>query len=104
MASARGTPRTLAWLSQTMMAAAGSGPACPGWLAGTDRDADARAALRQAARSSAPPGSPACVACRAAVRSEDDRLACILRVPMPGQAKAVTTAMTAIRAMSMYSR
>ena len=58
---------------------------------------------RQAARSSAAPSSPACVACRAVVRAEDDGLARILRVPMPGQAKAVTTAMTAIRAMSMYS-
>jgi hypothetical protein len=84
LASARGTQRTLAWLSQTMMAAAGSGPACPGWLAGTDHDADARAALRQAAGASAAPSSPACVACRAVVRAEDDGLARILRVPRTG--------------------
>jgi hypothetical protein len=84
-ASARGTHRTLAWLSQTMTAAAGSGPACPGWLAGTDHDADVRAVLRRAARASAPPGSPACVVCLAAVRSEDDWLTRILRASDRGQ-------------------
>jgi len=79
MASARGTRRTLAWLSQTMTAAAGSDPACPGWLAGTDHDADVRAVLRQAARADESPPSQVCMACLAAVRSEDDRLAHILR-------------------------
>jgi hypothetical protein len=67
------------WLSQVMTAAAGSGPGCPGWLAGTDHDADMRAVLRRAARAGAPPGSQACVACLAAVRSEDDWLAHVLR-------------------------
>ena len=84
-ASARGTRQTLAWLSQTMTEAAGFGPASqpasPGWLAGTDRDADVRAALRQAARASAPSGSRGCMACLAAIRAEDDGLARILRVP-----------------------
>lgn len=80
-ASARGTRRTLAWLSQTVTVAAGSGPACPGWLAGTDHDTDRRTALRQAARASAPPGSQVFVACLAAIRSEDDWLGHVLRVP-----------------------
>jgi hypothetical protein len=83
-ASARGTRQTVAWLSQTMTEAAGSGPACPGWLAGTDHDTDVRAALRLAARASAPHGSQPCVACLAAVRAEDDGLARLLRVPRGG--------------------
>lgn len=80
-ASAWGTRRALTWLSQTMIVAAGSGPACADWLAGTDHDAAIRATLRQAARASAPSGSQGCVACLAAIRSEDDWLGGIVRVP-----------------------
>ena len=100
-ASARGTRQTLAWLSQTMTEAAGSGPACPDWLAGTDHGADVRAALRQAAPASAPPGSRACVACLAGVRAEDDGLARVLRVPRvrtPSSSSPTTASTSAMSA------
>jgi hypothetical protein len=77
-ASARRS-RVVAWLSETMTAAVNAWPASPGWLAGTDRDADVRAVLRQATRASARPGSHVCIACLAAGRSETGHLAQILR-------------------------
>jgi hypothetical protein len=49
MASARGRHRVVGWLSETMTAAVNDRSASPGWLAGTDRDAEVRAVLRQAA-------------------------------------------------------
>jgi hypothetical protein len=82
-ASVRGDHRVVAWMSQTMMAAARS--ASPGWLAGTDRDADVRAVLRQAAPADSRPGSGGCIACLAAARSENTRLAQILRTTDCGQ-------------------
>jgi hypothetical protein len=77
-ASVRGDRRVIAWLSETMMAAVNARPASQRWLAGIDHDADVRAVLRQAAPASARPGSPMCIACLAAGRSESGHLAGIL--------------------------
>ena len=77
--SARGSYRVAAWLSQTMTAAVSACRASPDWLAGIDHDAEMRAVLRRAAPAIAPPGSGACVACLAVGRSENDRLAEVLR-------------------------
>jgi len=84
-ASARGRHRDLTWLSQTMVAAAAARPASLRWLAGTDRDADVRAVLRQAAPDRAGSGSGVCRACLAAARSENTRLTQILRTADGGQ-------------------
>ncbi len=75
-ASVRGGHRVVAWMSQAMAEAARS--VSPDRLSGTDRDAEVRAVLRQAAPASARPGSGACLACLAAVRSENARLTQIL--------------------------
>ena len=77
-ASARRS-RVVAWLSETMTAAVNPWSASPSWLAGTDRDADVRAVLRQATRASARSSSHGCIACLAAARSENEHLAQILR-------------------------
>ena len=74
-ASARGDQRILSWLAQAMTAVVSAGSASPGWLAGTDRDADTRAVLRNALPTSLLPGSGACAACLAAGRAEHARLA-----------------------------
>ena len=71
--------RVVAWLSETTTAAVNAWSASPGWLAGTDHDADRRAGLRRAARASAGSGSYVCIACLAAARSETDHLGQILR-------------------------
>lgn len=84
-AAVRGDHRSVAWLSHTMTAAVSTWPARPGWLAGTDHDADARAVLRRAAAASARPGPDTCVACLAAARSENYHLAQILRTGGRGQ-------------------
>ena len=84
-ASVRGGHRVVAWLSQTMMAAAAARSASLGWLAATDHDVNVRAVLRQAAPASARPGSGACLACLAAARSENTRLTQILRTADRGQ-------------------
>jgi len=84
-ASVRGNHRTLAWLAQMMSAAASARPASPGWLAGTDHDADTRAVLRDALPATALPRSGACAACLAAARSEASRLARIARSNDGGQ-------------------
>jgi hypothetical protein len=73
-ASARGDHRTVAWLAQMMTASASARPARPGWLAGTDHDADTRAVLRGALPATALPHSGACAACLAAARSEASHL------------------------------
>ena len=78
-AAVRGDRRSVAWLSHTMTAAVSTWPARPGWLAGTDHDADARAVLRRAAAAITPPGPDTCAACLEAARSENDHLAQILR-------------------------
>jgi hypothetical protein len=83
-ATARGH-RVAAWLSQTMTAAVGARSASPGWLAGTDRDAEMRAVLRHAMRAGAGSGSGVCIACLTAARSEHDHLARILRASECGQ-------------------
>ena len=71
--------RVVGWLSETMTAAVTARPASPGWLAGTDHDADTRAVLRRTAPAMAWPGSEMCVACLATGRSETDCLGEILR-------------------------
>jgi hypothetical protein len=68
-----------AWLADAVMATVSSRPASPVWLAGTDRDAHERAALRQANPAAASPGPAECAGCLAAARSESSGLAQILR-------------------------
>jgi hypothetical protein len=84
-AAARGDRRAVAWLSHTMTAAVTTRSASPGWLAGTDHDADVRAVLRRAAAATAGPGPGSCIACLAAARSENDQMAWILRTGGHGQ-------------------
>jgi hypothetical protein len=74
-ASARSSRRVGAWLSRTMAANVNARLATAHGMAGTDRDAEARAILRRAA--SADPG--ACTACLAAGQSEQENLTRILR-------------------------
>jgi hypothetical protein len=83
-ASARGDHQVIAWLTQTMTAAV-TGPASPGWLAGTGHDADVRAVLRNALPSAALPGSGACAACLAAGQSEAAHLARMAAVSERGR-------------------
>ncbi len=85
VAAVRGDHRAVAWLSHTLTAAVTARPAGPGWLAGTDHDADVRAVLRRAATATARPGPGSCIACLAAARSENDHLAWILRTGGRGQ-------------------
>jgi len=84
-ASVRGDRRAVAWLSDTMTAAVAARPTPPGWLAGTDHDADARSVLRRAAAAITQPGPGSCIACLAAAHSENDHLASILRTGGRGQ-------------------
>jgi len=84
-AVARGGRHSIAWLSQTLTATLQSQPAHPGWLTGTDIDADVRAALRQAASAGMRRDSAACLACLAAGRSEGGQLPQILRASNAGQ-------------------
>jgi hypothetical protein len=74
-ASVRGGHRAAAWLWQTTTAAVTARRAAPGWLAGTDHDADGRAVLRQAALARARLGAGVCMACLAITRSENTCLA-----------------------------
>ena len=68
------------WLAQAMKAAFGTSPVSPGWLAGIDRDAAARVALRRAAASARGlSGLGMCAACHAAGQAENDCLARIAR-------------------------
>jgi len=79
-APVRGGQQVVAWLARAMTAAFDASPASPGWLAGTDRDAAARIALRQAAASApVPPGLGVCAACQAGGQAENDCLAGIAR-------------------------
>ena len=78
-AVARGDRRTAAWLSGTLQATLSAQPASPGWLTGTDYDADVRAVLRQAVPAGARRDPRACLACLAAGRSESGQLAWMLR-------------------------
>ena len=84
-ASVRGSHRVVAWLSEAMTAAVNARSASPGWLTGTDHDADMRAVLRRATPAMAGPGSDVCIACLAAGQSEKDCLAEILRTSDHGQ-------------------
>ena len=77
-ASARGGHRAPAWMWHTTTEAVTARQAAPGWLAGTDHDADVRAVLRQAAQASARPGAGVCLACLAVTRLENTCLAQIL--------------------------
>jgi hypothetical protein len=81
----RGRGRT-GWLSQTLAATMGTRPGVPGWLAGSDHDADVRAVLRQAMPADVHRDSFTCLACLAAGRSESDELAWILWIGPAGQA------------------
>jgi hypothetical protein len=65
------------WLTGTTTAAVASAPN-PGWLAGTDHDADVRAVLRKTISAGTAPGTEVCVACLAAGRFESSHLARIL--------------------------
>ena len=78
-ATARAGHRLAAWLSETVAGTVATWPTSAGWLARTDRDAEIRAVLRQAAPASARPGSGVCPACLAAAHSEQSHLAPILR-------------------------
>jgi hypothetical protein len=73
-AVAAGPRRVAAWLADTMHEMLIASPAAPRWLAGTDPDAEDRAALRRAPRADAR-ASGTCTACLAAVRAEHDSLA-----------------------------
>jgi hypothetical protein len=85
MAATAGDRRIVAWLSETMTAAVAAQPAGPGWLGGTDHDAEVRAVLRRAAATTAPSGPGPCLACLAAARSEDAHLARVVRTGDHGQ-------------------
>ena len=78
-AMARGRRRAGAWLCETLTAIVSARPASPGWLAGTDHDADVRAVLRHAIPATVHPGKDVCLPCWAAARSETDHLARVLR-------------------------
>ncbi len=77
-AMAAGQRRSVAWLTDTMMATLISQPPGLEWLAGDiDRDADVRAVLRRGMPVSALPGPYVCAACLAGARAE---LACLERL------------------------
>jgi hypothetical protein len=79
-APARGGRQVISWLAQAMTAAFDTSPVGFGWLAGTDRDAAARVALRRAAASARVlPGLTMCAACLAGSQAENDCLARIAR-------------------------
>jgi hypothetical protein len=79
-APARGGRQIIVWLAQAMMAAFDTSPVGFGWLAGTDRDAAARAVLRRAAVSARVlPDLSMCAACLAGSQAENDYLARIAR-------------------------
>ncbi len=84
-AATRGDHRAAAWLSDTMTAAITARQEDPGRLAGTDYDADTRAALRRVAAATARPGPGSCTACLAAARAEDDHLIRVVRTGGRGQ-------------------
>jgi hypothetical protein len=74
-ASVRGANQVTGLLAQGVIAAARISPATASWLAGTDHDAHARAALRQGNRMLPDPGT--CVVCLARCRAESEGLAWI---------------------------
>ena len=78
VAAARGDRRSVDWLSQTLTATLHTKPDHPGWLTGTDPDADVRAVLRQAIPADGHRDPHTCLACLAAGRSESGQLAQIL--------------------------
>ena len=85
-ASAQAPRRLAAWLAETTMAAVTAPPPHgPGWLAGTDHDADTRAVLRKRLPASTGREADACVACRAAAHSESGHLAGLLHLSNRGQ-------------------
>ena len=74
-AVAAGPRRVAAWLADTMHEVLTASPAVPRWLAGTDPDAEDRAALRRAPQAAGARTSVTCTACLAAARAEHDSLA-----------------------------
>ena len=78
-ATARGQRRVVAWLADTMAETLSAHPAGVEWLAGgMDRDAEARAVLREAIPATAMPGSYVCTICVAGAHSERD---CLSQLP-----------------------
>ena len=73
-AAGRGQRRAVAWLAETMRETLDAVPARPEWLAGTDRDAEVRAVLRQALPAAGMTVARACAACLAAAQAERDSL------------------------------
>ena len=77
--AAASAPRHIVtWLADTLREAASAPTAGPGWLAGADRDAEARAVLRHEVPPSGTPLPGACVVCLAAAQAERDCLAASL--------------------------
>jgi hypothetical protein len=85
LALGRRDRRAVGWLAQTLAATMDARPGMPGWLAGSDHDADVRAALRQVTTAVAHRDPGTCLACLAAGRSESGQLARILRVGLAGR-------------------
>lgn len=74
--AAASAPRHIVtWLADTLREAASAPTAGSGWLAGADRDAEARAVLRHEVPPSGTPLPGACVVCLAAAQAERDCLA-----------------------------
>lgn len=73
-AAAAGQPRVTAWLADTMQGVMSPRPARPGWLAGSDRDAEVRAVLRRALPGRGGGLSGACAVCLASALAERDCL------------------------------
>jgi hypothetical protein len=73
-AAGRRPRRAAGWLAETMRETLDARPHRPGWLAGTDHDAEVRAVLRQALPATGVPVPGACAACLAAAQAERDSL------------------------------
>jgi hypothetical protein len=74
----------VAWLAETMRASLAARQAPPGWLAGTDDDAEARAVLRQAIPAVGTQLPGACAACLEAAQAERDSLAWLVALGSEG--------------------
>jgi hypothetical protein len=79
-ASLTARPRLVLPLAETALSAASARDVSIGWLAGSDPDAENRAALRRALATLSRSGLGVCPPCLAAARAEDDALA-----GLPGQ-------------------
>jgi hypothetical protein len=74
-ARALGPRSVAAWLADTLHETLAASPSAPGWLAGTDPDAEARAMLRRALPAGESSLTGTCTACLAMARAESDSLA-----------------------------